>query len=90
MGLGNQKLIQGGGGLFGSTLTCVNAGTIWKNIIRIGAEIDNKGVDFSRSFRMVIGDGRETKLWVDRWMDSRTLKEEFGRLYNLETKKILK
>ena len=34
-----------------------------------------------------LGDGVETKLWDDRWLEEERLKERFGRLYQLEQNK---
>ena len=71
-------------------LTRVFAGTSWSNIIRVGAELDEKGLAFSTSFRKNIGEGKETRLWKDVWVGNKPLKEEFGRLFRLETDKDVK
>ncbi|XP_071699746.1 uncharacterized protein [Rutidosis leptorrhynchoides] len=41
---------------------------VWINILRAGLDIEKAGVDFSNSFKKVIGDGSETYFWDDAWL----------------------
>ena len=61
--------MKGGSGDFS---TIDDAGTIWKSIVRIGVELDSKGLEFSKSFGKKIEDGAKTKLWTERWRGNRT------------------
>ncbi|GJX37033.1 reverse transcriptase domain, reverse transcriptase zinc-binding domain protein [Tanacetum coccineum] len=45
------------------------------------------GLEFSSSFVGVLGDGRDIRFWVDRWVDNRRLCDKFPRLFHLDRKK---
>lgn len=60
---------------------------MWSNIIRLGVELEKMGINFSTSFGKKIGDGSNTRVWVDRWAENLPLGEKFNRLFNLETNK---
>ncbi|GJX78798.1 reverse transcriptase domain, reverse transcriptase zinc-binding domain protein [Tanacetum coccineum] len=50
-------------------------------------EINGLGVDFTSSCIGVLGDGRDIRFWVNRWVDNRRLCDRFPRLYHLERRK---
>ncbi|XP_071688580.1 uncharacterized protein [Rutidosis leptorrhynchoides] len=58
--------------------------SLWVKVIK-RIEIDNAGVEFSRSFERKIGNGHNTKLWEDVWLLDKPLKEVFKRLVRLES-----
>ncbi|KAJ9551745.1 hypothetical protein OSB04_015790 [Centaurea solstitialis] len=58
-------------------------GSVWKGIIGVGACLDELGINFSGSFRKVVGDGGETRFWKDCWMGDRPLARDFPRLSRL-------
>jgi len=49
--------------------------------------LDSKGSGFSRSFGRKIGDGKTTKMWMERWLGNESFQEEFPRLFQLEENK---
>ncbi|XP_071694501.1 uncharacterized protein [Rutidosis leptorrhynchoides] len=77
---GSSRLLNFGGN---NTFACCN--TTWSNILKAGLEIDNSGVDFTKSFAKVIGNGNNTKFWDDTWIMDKPLKETFKRLVRLES-----
>ncbi|GJW87840.1 RNA-directed DNA polymerase, eukaryota, reverse transcriptase zinc-binding domain protein [Tanacetum coccineum] len=52
-----------------------------------GEEINGLGVEFTSSCVGVVGDERDIRFWVDRWVDNRRLCDRFPRLYHLERRK---
>ncbi|GKB31218.1 RNA-directed DNA polymerase, eukaryota, reverse transcriptase zinc-binding domain protein [Tanacetum coccineum] len=78
---GRLTLVSGGGDLgeregFGRGRS---GGRVWNDIVRIGEEIDGVGLDFSSSYVRVLGDGKDIRFWVNRWLlgedDEFTIKE---------------
>ncbi|GJY02302.1 hypothetical protein Tco_0360454 [Tanacetum coccineum] len=59
-------------------------GRVWNDIVWIGEEIDGTGLEFSLSYYGVLGEGRDIRFWVDRWVDNRRLCDRFPRLYHLD------
>ncbi|KAJ9549250.1 hypothetical protein OSB04_021793 [Centaurea solstitialis] len=58
--------------------------SVWKNIVRVGGLLDGMGLEFSNSFRRIVGDGSETRFWKDRWLGDRPLEVDFPRISRLE------
>ncbi|GKC67468.1 reverse transcriptase domain, reverse transcriptase zinc-binding domain protein [Tanacetum coccineum] len=56
---------------FGGRLTLI------KSVL--GLEIDGLDVEFSSSCVGVVGDGRDIRFWVDRWVDNQRLCDRFAR-----------
>ncbi|GJR91336.1 hypothetical protein Tco_0215347 [Tanacetum coccineum] len=59
----------------------------WSDIVKTGEEIDGLGVKFSSSCIGVVGDGRDIRFWIDRWVDNQRLCDRFPRLYHLDRRK---
>ncbi|GKE46749.1 reverse transcriptase domain, reverse transcriptase zinc-binding domain protein [Tanacetum coccineum] len=59
-------------------------GWVW---VAGGMEIDGMGLEFSSSCLGVLGNGRDIRFWVDRWVDNRRLCDRFPRLYHLDRRK---
>ncbi|GJZ44549.1 integrase, catalytic region, zinc finger, CCHC-type containing protein, partial [Tanacetum coccineum] len=49
------------------------------DIVLIGEEIDEVGIEFSSSCIEVLGDGGDIRFWFDRWVDNRRLCDRFPR-----------
>ena len=64
-----------------------SSGGVWSDIVKVGEEIDGLGIEFSSSFKGVIGNGRDIRFWVDRWVDNSKLCDRFPRLYHLDRRK---
>ncbi|GJV06394.1 putative reverse transcriptase domain-containing protein [Tanacetum coccineum] len=65
----------------------VSGGGVWSDIIRIGEEINGIKIDFSSYCIRVLGDGKDIRFWVDRWVDNRRLCDRFPRFYHLDRRK---
>ncbi|XP_071695750.1 uncharacterized protein [Rutidosis leptorrhynchoides] len=76
-----------GGGLGGHHNRGSGKGLVWNNICKVGIIIDNLSISFSNSFVKHICKGDDTLFWQDKWIGIYTLKEKFGRLYNLDRNK---
>ncbi|GKC36202.1 hypothetical protein Tco_1048586 [Tanacetum coccineum] len=59
-------------------------GGVWRDIVKIGEEIDGVGIEFSSSCSGVLGDGRDIRFWVDTWVGNRRLCDRFPRLFHLD------
>ncbi|GJR85663.1 reverse transcriptase domain, reverse transcriptase zinc-binding domain protein [Tanacetum coccineum] len=62
-------------------------GGVWRDIITIGEELDRLGIEFSSSFEGVVGNGRDIRFWIDRWVGNTKLCDRFPRLYHLDRRK---
>ena len=60
---------------------------MWRDIVKIGEELEGIGIDFTSSFRGVVGDGKDIGFWVDRWVDDSRLCDRFNRLFHLDRRK---
>ncbi|GKA72770.1 hypothetical protein Tco_0778986 [Tanacetum coccineum] len=65
----------------------VHEGKVWGDIVKIGEEVYRVGVDFTSSCIGGLGDGRDIRFWIDRWVDNRRLCDRFLRLYHLDMRK---
>ena len=65
-----------GGGIKGGGGGC--------DIVKIGEEIDGLGVEFTYTCVGVLGDGKDIRFWVDRWVDNWRLFDRFPRLYHFD------
>ncbi|GKC74702.1 RNA-directed DNA polymerase, eukaryota, reverse transcriptase zinc-binding domain protein [Tanacetum coccineum] len=64
------------------------SGSIWGDIMRVGKDIDKMGINFCSSFGKMVGNGYNTRFWLDRWVGEGVLLcENFPRLFRLETNK---
>ncbi|GKB26925.1 reverse transcriptase domain, reverse transcriptase zinc-binding domain protein, partial [Tanacetum coccineum] len=59
----------------------------WCDIARIGEEINRVGIEFTSSCVGLLGDGRDIRFWVDRWVDNKRLCDRFPRLYHFDRRK---
>lgn len=73
------------GGLKGQVSSNLGRSSVWSNIVRIGKDLDKVGLEFSASFGIILGNGSETKFWMDRWLGNVELGKSFKRLYHLES-----
>ncbi|GKA72262.1 hypothetical protein Tco_0778478 [Tanacetum coccineum] len=59
----------------------------WNDIMQFGTEIDGLRIDFSSSYHGELGDGRDIRFWIDRWVDNQRLCDRFPMLYHLDRSK---
>ncbi|GJY28102.1 hypothetical protein Tco_0403869 [Tanacetum coccineum] len=78
---------SGGGGLGVRAGAWGSGGGVWNDIVRSGEEIDGTGLEFTSSCIEELGDGRDIRFWLDRWVDNRRLCDRFPRLYYLDRRK---
>ncbi|GJU33638.1 reverse transcriptase domain, reverse transcriptase zinc-binding domain protein [Tanacetum coccineum] len=76
-GLGD---IRGVGGSIGG-------GGVWRDIIRVGEELEGVGLEFASSFVGVVGNGSDIRFWADKWVGGVRLCDRFPRLYHLDSSK---
>ncbi|XP_071714281.1 uncharacterized protein [Rutidosis leptorrhynchoides] len=47
-------------------------------------ELDNLGINFTKAFKKEIGNGKDTRFWLDSWLIDTPLCERFSRLFRLD------
>ncbi|GJV50850.1 RNA-directed DNA polymerase, eukaryota, reverse transcriptase zinc-binding domain protein, partial [Tanacetum coccineum] len=57
---------------------------VWRDIIRVGEELEGMGIGFTSSCIGVLGDGNDISFWLDRWVDDQRLCDRFSRLFLLD------
>ncbi|GJR76960.1 putative RNA-directed DNA polymerase [Tanacetum coccineum] len=63
------KSIHGESGGLGEVREVSNGGGgIWREISKVGEELEGLGIDFVSSFKGEVGDGSDIRFWVDRWI----------------------
>ncbi|GKD51601.1 reverse transcriptase domain, reverse transcriptase zinc-binding domain protein [Tanacetum coccineum] len=60
---------------------------VWRDIVRVGRDIEGLGIEFYSSCVGVLGDGNDIGFWDDIWVDNRRLSDRFSRLYHLDRNK---
>nr|GEX54355.1 RNA-directed DNA polymerase, eukaryota [Tanacetum cinerariifolium] len=59
----------------------------WLDIVREINVLRSKGIDFLSLIRKKVGNCEDTLFWEDTWFDGISLKQQFSRLYSLESAK---
>ncbi|GJZ22493.1 putative RNA-directed DNA polymerase [Tanacetum coccineum] len=59
----------------------------WKSIIKLPKSFSCANINLHSVFRRKVGDGSSIRFWKDLWVGDSCLKNNFPRLYLLETKK---
>ncbi|KAJ9539578.1 hypothetical protein OSB04_026084 [Centaurea solstitialis] len=72
------------GGLDGRGGSGRGGSSVWGHVLGVVKELDETGLNFSGSFRRVVGEGKETSFWMDRWIGNSNLFSAFPRLARLE------
>ncbi|GKC62612.1 RNA-directed DNA polymerase, eukaryota [Tanacetum coccineum] len=66
----------------------------WGNIIKVGSEMGKIGLNFANSFRRRVGNGEDTRFWLDKWVGEFRLCDNYPRVgpvaYTLELPEELK
>ncbi|GKA71337.1 zinc finger, CCHC-type containing protein [Tanacetum coccineum] len=57
---------------------------VWIDIVRVGQDIDEVGIEFTSSIVKKVGSGNNTTFWIDRWVGNRRLCDIFPRLFHLD------
>ena len=57
---------------------------VWNDIVRVGLDIDQVGVEFTSSIVKKVGSGKNMTFWIDRWTRNRRLCDIFPRLFHLD------
>ncbi|KAJ9559863.1 hypothetical protein OSB04_005023 [Centaurea solstitialis] len=79
-----KSLYGSRGGLEGGASRVSGGFSAWRNVLRVVKELDDLGTNFSGSFRRVVGEGKETSFWKDRWLGESNFLLAFPRLARLE------
>nr|GEV69514.1 RNA-directed DNA polymerase, eukaryota, reverse transcriptase zinc-binding domain protein [Tanacetum cinerariifolium] len=59
----------------------------WLDIVREINVLRSKGIDFLSLIRKKVSNGEDTLFWENSWFDGISLKQQFPRLYSLESAK---
>lgn len=78
------KSIHGVYGSFRNTSNSLCSG-IWNQISNLDNLLLKDGIDLHSFFKKKIGNGMSTSFWKDNWLGGIKLKDEFPRLYALES-----
>ncbi|KAL4571402.1 hypothetical protein LXL04_018161 [Taraxacum kok-saghyz] len=57
---------------------------VWRDILRSGVDLVNKGIDLKHFCNKLIGDGVNTRFWKEVWLGNYMLHTAFPRLFALE------
>ncbi|GJR55418.1 hypothetical protein Tco_1405939 [Tanacetum coccineum] len=52
---------------------------VWIDIVRVGQDIDEVGIEFTSSIVKKVGSGNNTAFWIDMWVGNRRLCDIFPR-----------
>ncbi|XP_071699930.1 uncharacterized protein [Rutidosis leptorrhynchoides] len=63
---------------------CSSYSSIWSNVVKTGHNLDKTGVEFTKSFKRKIRNGKSTLFWYDTWISNTPLYLRFKRLFRLE------
>ncbi|GKC13209.1 hypothetical protein Tco_1009991 [Tanacetum coccineum] len=78
-----KSLYGEGGGTVGQSLSG-SGYSVWRNIIKVGNDLDKIGIHLSSSFEWEVGSGNAIMFWEDNWIGMGKLRDLFPRLYHLD------
>nr|GEW69823.1 putative ribonuclease H protein At1g65750 family [Tanacetum cinerariifolium] len=61
-----------------------SGGWVWRDIIKVGEDLEGIGISFRSSFKGMVGNGSEIRFWVDNWIGDDKLYDRFPKLYHLD------
>ncbi|XP_071688738.1 uncharacterized protein [Rutidosis leptorrhynchoides] len=59
--------------------------TVWDNIIKLGVDMFDAGINIEDQFVRIIGDGHDIQFWDDLWVGNNLLKSLFPQLHRLDS-----
>ncbi|GJR70577.1 hypothetical protein Tco_0016642 [Tanacetum coccineum] len=59
---------------------------VWRDIIKVGRDIDGVGIDFTSYFICKVRNGRDVSFWLDKWVGDLRLCDRFPRLFHLDSR----
>nr|GEV94752.1 cytochrome P450 [Tanacetum cinerariifolium] len=57
----------------------------WCQIVKLGNDLTSHGIYLPLIFIIKIGNGQDTRFWLDTWIGNEPLKDSFPRLFRLES-----
>ncbi|GJT52416.1 RNA-directed DNA polymerase, eukaryota, reverse transcriptase zinc-binding domain protein [Tanacetum coccineum] len=78
------KVIHGNSGSLEHPTSSRFHNSTWIGIVKAINKLKSKGVDLMSFCKRVIGNGNNTRFWLDKWYGDVCFKEKFHRLFNLE------
>ncbi|GJZ36016.1 putative RNA-directed DNA polymerase [Tanacetum coccineum] len=72
------------GGLRDASLIRSKSGP-WYRIAKLNEDLSVHGIDLHSLFKIKIGNGENTRFWIDKWVGDAQLSIDFPRLFRLET-----
>ncbi|GJT34327.1 RNA-directed DNA polymerase, eukaryota [Tanacetum coccineum] len=82
------KAIHGDDGNVGGHVKS-GAKSCWLDIVRETHALKTKGINLLDCMHVKLGNGDKTVFWEDIWIDGKTLKNRFPRIYSLESCKLI-
>ncbi|GJV66080.1 RNA-directed DNA polymerase, eukaryota, reverse transcriptase zinc-binding domain protein [Tanacetum coccineum] len=82
------KAIHGDDGNVGGHVKS-GAKSCWLDIVRETHALKTKGINLLDCMHVKLGNGDKTIFWEDIWIDGKTLKNRFPRIYSLESCKLI-
>lgn len=76
-----------GGGWVPSMESTEGMSTVWKDIVQLNSINQPLGEFYDQNLKLSVGNGRRILFWSDAWLNGRSLKEDYPRLYSLSTEK---
>ncbi|GJZ87330.1 hypothetical protein Tco_0658940 [Tanacetum coccineum] len=61
--------------------------TYWKSIVHEVRVLQGRGINVADYIRLKLGNGENTRFWVDNWYEGGVIKELFPRMFALELNK---
>ncbi|GJR11518.1 hypothetical protein Tco_0794170 [Tanacetum coccineum] len=77
-----KSLYEEGGGTMGQSLSG-SGYSVWRNIVKVGNDLDKIGIHLSSSFECEVGSGNAIMFWEDNYIGMGKLRDLFMRLYHL-------
>ncbi|GKC22688.1 putative RNA-directed DNA polymerase [Tanacetum coccineum] len=57
----------------------------WFRIAKLKNDLSERGIDLPLMFKKKLGNGEDTRFWLDIWVGNSTLKDSYPRLFRLES-----
>lgn len=65
----------------------LSVSNFWQGILSVAAENPDLQDFFLQKFKVIVGNGRRVRFWIDRWINNQSLSAVFPRLFSLSVEK---
>ncbi|XP_071694888.1 uncharacterized protein [Rutidosis leptorrhynchoides] len=80
-----KSIYEVSGSLDSGRVTNYNNNSTWSIIVKTGYNIGELGIEYSNSFKKVIGNGKDTSFWNDVWLGDIPLGIKFNMLFRIDS-----